>query len=145
MSPGPAAVSQGAFAAALLDAALPVPAGLVVWNGSDPTVRLAIHRNNVIISLVDALGETFAVVRQLVGAEFFAAMARCYVADQPPRSPVLAEYGESFAVWLAGFEPVRTVPYLTDMARLEFARVRAFHCPCPPMNRHSTLSAGLPR
>mgnify|MGYP001390820627 CR=1 FL=1 len=43
------------FAAALLDAERAVPSGLVAWNGSDPARRFAIYRNNVVVSLVDAL------------------------------------------------------------------------------------------
>ena len=44
-----------AFAAALLDPGLPPPEGLITWNGSDPVRRFAVYRNNVIVSLVDAL------------------------------------------------------------------------------------------
>ena len=42
-----------AFAAALLDPALPCPAHLRAWNGSDATRRFSVHRNNVVGSLVD--------------------------------------------------------------------------------------------
>lgn len=115
------------FAAALLDPDRRLPAGLVAWNGSDVTRRFAVYRNNVTVSLVDALGETFPVVRQLVGEDFFRAMARTYVRTHPPASPVLALYGEGFGTWLAGFEPVQALPYLPDMARLEYARVAAYH------------------
>lgn len=121
------AVRQAAFAAALLDAARPCPPGLRAWNGSDPARRFGVHRNNVIVSLVTALGDTFPVVRRLVGDDFFDAMASLYVRAQPPASPVLAHYGQGFADWLAGFAPARALPYLPDMARLEHARVTAFH------------------
>ena len=36
-----AAFDPAAFAAAVLDPDLPLPEGLLVWNGSDPTPRLA--------------------------------------------------------------------------------------------------------
>ena len=67
--------SQAAFAAALLYPARPCPPGLHAWNGSDPAARLAVYRNNVVSSLIDALADTFPVVQQLVGEEFFRAMA----------------------------------------------------------------------
>ncbi|MGL6111989.1 MAG: HvfC/BufC family peptide modification chaperone [Rubrivivax sp.] len=122
------------FADALRDAAGPVPAGLAVWNGSDPAPRFAVYRNHHRVSLVAALADTFPVVRELVGDEFFRAMAGAYVAVNPPRSPVLAHYGDGFADWLAGFAPAAAVPYLADMARLERARVRAFHAAdVPPL------------
>ena len=126
MSPDTAA-GQRAFARALLDPACPVPPGLVAWNGSDPGRRFAVHRNNVVLALVGALGEAFPVVRRLVGEDFFVAMAGLHVRAHPPRSPVMADYGAQFADWLAGFEPARTLPWLPDLARLERLRVRAFH------------------
>jgi hypothetical protein len=119
--------SQAAFAAALLDPSRPVPPGLRTWNGSDPTVRLAVHRNNVMVSLVGALTETFPVVRRLVGDAFFDAAARDYVRAHPPSSPVLTDYGDGFADWLAAFAPARALRYLADVARLERARIRAAH------------------
>ena len=115
------------FATALLDPALPCPAGLVVWNGSDPASRFAVYRNNVVVSLVDALADTFAVTLATVGEEFFRAMAREFVFAHPPRSPLLTFYGRGFADFVAGFAPAACVPWLADLARLEMLRVEAYH------------------
>ena len=120
-------LSQRDFAPALLDAQQPCPAGLRSWNGSDPAVRFAVHRNNVVSSLVAALADTFPVTRQLVGETFFAAMARLFVTRSPPRSPVLTLYGDEFPAFVEGFGPAESLPYLADVARLEVLRVRAFH------------------
>jgi Putative DNA-binding domain len=140
------AASQSAFAAALLDPALAAPAGLRTWNGSDPAARLAVHRNNVISSLVDALADTVPVVQALVGAEFFRAMAAVFVRQCPPRTRVLAHYGDELPAFLAGFAPAQGLPYLADVARLELARVRAFHAadadPLAPAAVAQALSAG---
>ncbi len=115
------------FAAALLDAGHPCPEGLSAWNGSDPVKRFAVYRNNVVSSLIDALADTFPVTCELVGDEFFRAMARVFVAAVPPRSPILAEYGDEFPDFIADFPPARTVPYLTDVARLEMLYLTAYH------------------
>jgi len=120
-------VTQATFAAALLTPDLPCPAGLQAWNGSDPTARLAVYRNNVVSSLIDAVADTFPVVQELVGEEFFRAMASVFVRRHPPRSRVLAHYGAEFADFVDGFAPARAVPYLGDVARLERARVFAYH------------------
>lgn len=120
-------VALADFAAALLDPGRPAAAGLRAWNGSDPARRFGVHRNNVIVSLVGALADTFPVIKQLVGDEFFEAMAAVFVRAHPPASPVLARYGEGFADWLRGFAPAQGLPYLPDMARLEQARVAAYH------------------
>lgn len=125
MDPAPATALR--FAAALLDASLPPPAGLHAWNGSDPAVRFAVYRNNVVHSLVAVLADTFPVVRQLVGDDFFGAMARLYMLDHPPRSPLMHRYGAGLPAWVADFEPATALPYLSDIARLEWARLCAFH------------------
>jgi hypothetical protein len=125
--PGAAPCLQQDFAAALLDPQRAAPAGLRAWNGSDPAARLAVYRNNVVSSLVDALAETFPVVQQLVGEEFFRAMGGIFVRERPPRSRVLAQYGGEFPIFVASFPPARGLTYLADVARLELARVMAYH------------------
>ena len=47
--------------------------------------------------------------------------------ERPPRSPLLATYGDDFADFIAAFEPARELAYLADVARLEAARTRAYH------------------
>ncbi len=64
---------------------------------------------------------------ELVGDEFFRAMAGIFVRAAPPTSALLAEYGEGLPAFIERFEPARSVPYLADVARLEMLRVRAFH------------------
>ncbi|WP_114970830.1 DNA-binding domain-containing protein [Rhodoferax ferrireducens] len=119
--------SQTVFANALLNAELPCPSGLKTWNGSDPTMRFAVYRNNVMVSLIDALADTYPVVQELVGEEFFRAMARAFAQAKPPRSRIMAFYGHDFAEFVASFPPAASVPYLADVARLEMARVLAYH------------------
>ncbi len=108
------------FAAALLDPALPPPVGL-------PDERFAIYRNNVVFGLVEALGARFPVCRLLLGAECFDATAALFARQRPPRSPVLHDYGEGFADFLAAFPPLADFDYLGDMARFEAALGRAYH------------------
>jgi hypothetical protein len=118
---------QAAFARALLDPDLSCPPDVTTWNGSDPLARLAVYRNNVVVSLIDALVTTFDVTQALVGQDFFRAMAREFVRRSPPTHRVLTYYGDAFAGFIEQFEPAQSVPYLADMARLEYARVRAYH------------------
>lgn len=115
------------FAAALMDPAQPLPPGLRTWSGCDPTRRLDVHRNNVVVSLVDALAISFPVTQALVGVDFFRAMARVYVGASPPVSRIMAEYGNTFADFIAHFPPAAGLPYLSDVARLEYLRVVAYH------------------
>jgi hypothetical protein len=118
---------QASFAAALLAEQSACPPGLRAWNDSDPARRFAVYRNNVMVSLGDALADNHPVTQALVGEEFFAAMAHLFVQAHPPRSPVLALYGAELADFIEDFEPVAGLPWLADLARLEMLRVQAFH------------------
>lgn len=118
---------QAAFVSALLDPNQVCPADLRSWDGSDPTTRFAVHRNNIVVSLVDTLADQFPVTLELVGAEFFRAMARAFVQQQPPRTRIIAFMGAPFADFITEFAPAASVPYLSDVARLEMARIQACH------------------
>ena len=118
---------QAYFSRALLDPALDVPAGLSTWNDSDPALRFAVYRNNVVVSLIDALADTFPVTQALVGEEFFRAMARIFLQTNPVKTRVLTWLGASFADFIETFPPASSLAYLSDVARLEMLRVRAYH------------------
>jgi len=118
---------ETSFAEALLSADRPVPQGITAHNAAVPTRRFAVYRNNVVMGLVKALRNRFPVVEKIVGEEFFAAMARVFVLERPPRSPLLATYGDELAAFIAAFEPARELPYLADVAQLEAARTHAYH------------------
>ena len=135
--------SQTRFAQSLLDPAQACPGGLYAWNGSDPAERFGIYRNNVVVSLVDALAQTFPVVQQLVGEDFFRAMARLFVQAHPPRTRVLVWYGADLATFVDNFEPAASVPYLADVARLEMCRVRAYHAADVEAVQPQALQAAL--
>lgn len=118
---------QERFAGALLDAERPVPAAVTSHTARTPQRRFAVYRNNVVAGLVAALRAQFPATEKIVGEEFFSAMARVYIATEPPRSPILVTYGEGFPDFIANFPPAVDVPYLGDVARLEVARTRAYH------------------
>ena len=118
---------EASFARALLDPEQPVPGEVISDNGAMAARRFAVHRNNVVAGLVKALQTRFPAVRKIVGEEFFAAIARVFVMQKPPRTPMLAMYGDEFAAFIAAFEPARELAYLPDVARLEAARTRAYH------------------
>jgi hypothetical protein len=118
---------QRDFAAAILTAKEAVPAPLTRKSGGTPDRRFGIYRNNVYASLIDVVQDRFPVVARLVGDKFFRAMARLYVEKEPPRSAVLLRYGESFPAFVAGFAPAGSVPYLADIAALEWAWHAAYH------------------
>ncbi|WP_348643502.1 HvfC/BufC N-terminal domain-containing protein [Rhizobium lusitanum] len=118
---------QHAFACALLDPERSVPEGLVGPDGRPSRKRFNVYRNNVVVGLTATLKDAFPAVARIVGEEFFLAMGRIYVAIEPPSSPIMLDYGKGFPTFLQSFEPVTSLPYLSDVARIERAWVEAYH------------------
>jgi hypothetical protein len=123
----PSRDDQAGFVAALRAPHAPPPAGVRGRGSELPARRFGIYRNNVHASLCTALAHTFPVTERLVGKDFFRAMARTFVARELPRTPVLLEYGETLPAFIDGFEPAAGLPYLGDVARLEWAAHEAYH------------------
>lgn len=117
----------GEFSSAILDPARPVPQGVVGPDGLPSARRFAVYRNNVVVGLIDTLAAAYPAVERLVGGPFFKAMAAAYAVQNPPRSPIMLDYGERFADFVAAFAPASSVPYLADVARIERAWVEAYH------------------
>jgi hypothetical protein len=92
---------------------------LVAAIDAPATGPLAVYRNTVIHGAVEALRSNYPVVEQIVGEEMFEGIAVEFSAARPPRSPVLALYGEEFAEWLCGQAWIDDLPYLPDVARVE--------------------------
>lgn len=101
----------------------------IVAAGIAPQERLAVYRNTFGLTLLRALRLSYPAVDRLVGAEFFDAAAREFIAAYPPHSSYLDEFGADFAAFLEAFTPAASVPYLADVARLEWAVSRALHAP----------------
>ncbi len=120
-------VSQTTFRKGLLDPTMPAPVGLTNPDGAQATKRFDVYRNNVAVSLSDALESAFPVIRKLVGDQFFRAMAGVYLRKHPPTSPLMMFYGDMMPKFLHRFEPAKSLPYLPDMARLELAMRHAYH------------------
>lgn len=120
---------QRDFAAALLDPGLPAPDGLVGPDGEPDPKRFAVYRNNVVVSLIEALADAFPAVHRIVGDDFFRAMARAYVMASPPRSPIMLDYGAGLPDFIRSFGPAAGLPYLEDVARIERAWTEAYHAP----------------
>ncbi|MEA2835973.1 MAG: hypothetical protein QOD89_523 [Bradyrhizobium sp.] len=95
---------------------------------------VAVYRNNVMSSLSKVLTARFPVVRRLLGEDRFLESIRRFIAAEPPRSPLLLEYGDAFPEFLRGVDD--DVGYIADVAELEIARGKAYHAadatPLPP-------------
>lgn len=115
------------FVAALLEPDAPVPHNVVDPHGRIAPKRFAVYRNNVTVSLIEALKATFPAVVALVGEAFFGDMARRFVRRTPPNSPLLFRYGAAFPEFIAGHDPAADLPFLADVARLDRTWLDAYH------------------
>ena len=88
--------------------------------------RFSIYRDNMLGSLVEALGHTFPVTRQLVGERFFDAVATGFVRLELPIAPRLSRYGATFPAYLQAVPQLLDISYVADVAMLEWARVDAY-------------------
>ncbi|MEM1237381.1 MAG: DNA-binding domain-containing protein [Pseudomonadota bacterium] len=120
-------VSQTDLTQAILAPDLPVPEGLSDGQGKAADKRFAVYRNNVAVSLTEALVTAFPTIHGLVGDQFFRAMAGVYLRAHPPASPLMMFYGGEMPAFLAGFEPVQHLPYLPDVAHIDLALRHAYH------------------
>src|SRR5215831_17233992 len=92
------------FAAGLLDPLAQAPAGIAAPE------RYDIHRNNVTVSLIDAIGAIYPAVERITGTEFFRTMAREHVRATPPDSPLLFEYGRGFPDFIDDYVHAQELP-----------------------------------
>ncbi|MGY8682856.1 DNA-binding domain-containing protein [Bradyrhizobium sp. UFLA05-153] len=127
MPPEPSTSYAAAIAPALLDPTRAVPTVVIGPNGKATEKRLGVYRNNVTVSLIEALAAIYAAVLRITGNDFFRAMARFYIRSSPPRSPLLFEYGRDFPAFIKRYEYAQSLPWLADVARVERAWLDAYH------------------
>ena len=120
-------VGQDEFHSALRRPDLTIPSGFIDDAGAPAGRRFNVYRNNVTTSLMDALGDGFPVIKKLLGEENFRNIAREYQASNPPSSPLMIFFGQAFPQFLADFKPLEKIPYLSDVAKLEFALRQSYH------------------
>ena len=104
---------------------LPLPE-VVAGNGLAPAARLQIYQNIIFNNLTAALRTDYPAVLKLVGEDFFESAAARYIREYPSRSGNLQDFGAAFPKCLAAMPEAATLPYLGDVARLEWARQESY-------------------
>jgi hypothetical protein len=120
--------AQQLFAGALLDDDLSAQA-LAQFKSADSEHRFALYRGNQSATWYKTLAAAYPVVLALVGDEFFGGLARAYGRARPSDNPDLNHFGARFATFLRDFPHAAQLPYLPDLAALEWALHRAHYAP----------------
>lgn len=119
---------QAAFYAAVVDPAqedslLP----LLVETPAIARQRLLAYRRSVYGNLIAALEATYPVLVAIVGTPFFRQTARAFIQVQPSLSGDLNDYGAPLADFLESDGAAGELPYLPDVARLEWLVQQVFY------------------
>lgn len=122
------AQTQQYFAAALFDYGSEADA-MAQFKGGASADRFGLYRGNLGVTWNKVLSAAYPVLRQLVGDDFFNALARAYGMAEPSQDADLNRFGATFARFLDDFPHIVDYPYLPDMARLEWALHRAHYAP----------------
>lgn len=115
----------------------------------DPVVsartRLGIYADSYVSRLVEALTDTYPVLRAVLGEAAFDELARSYVREVPSTTPSIRWYGERLAAHAYGQAGhTRTAVLLSDLANWEWALACAFDgTDCEPLDP-ATLSSIAP-
>lgn len=81
---------------------------------------LQVHRSTVMGALTNTLRLSFPTVNILVGENFFDQAACAFVESRPPKAACLSGYGAGFAAFLRDYDPATSLPYLGDVAKLDW-------------------------
>jgi hypothetical protein len=118
---------QRGFATALQEGAAPASLEALQITDSNVPERFGVYAATRLATLIRTLSLAFPAVQRLVGADFFEAAAREFISQWPPECACLDDYGARLPSFLQEFAPAAQLPYLPDVARLEWAVSRALH------------------
>ncbi len=83
--------------------------------------QFTIYKHGIQSRFEKVLTITYPVCHKLVGDHFFHFMVDHYISEHAPYYFDLNAYGNHFSTFITSFAPASTLPYLSDVAKLEWA------------------------
>lgn len=98
----------------------------------DPHNGLKVYRGNLVFGLIGAMKETYVFTRVLLGENNFNFFCRDFLYQNPSHNSDLIQYGEGFGEFLATRAEITHLPFIAEVARLEWALERVFYAQLEP-------------
>lgn len=117
---------QQAFSQAVYDKDVAALSRAVLPSHIANEDRIRVYQDNVLINLYNSLKNKYPNICKLVDERFFRYAVDEYLKLYRPASGDLDMFGESFCDFIGHFPPAKNVPYLADIARLEWELHRAY-------------------
>jgi hypothetical protein len=137
-------LQRGLAQALIAHRAEPLDDCIIGARGLDSDAALAVYRNNVFGNYRNALRDDYPAILALVGEPFFHGACDAYVRNHASQSGDLNDFGSAFAQFIEDWPPASTLPYLGDIARLEWAIHLAFNAADAAPLRVESLAAVPP-
>lgn len=109
------------------DSPFPLEDWICVPDGVDPGTRLAVHRDGYPARIASSLAEAFPAVANILGDGSLANLADRFIRDGGPLERNLNRIGRSLPSFLANDRLTGELPFLSDLAALEWAVFECFH------------------
>ncbi|MBI2104061.1 MAG: putative DNA-binding domain-containing protein [Candidatus Omnitrophica bacterium] len=104
-------------------------------RGTPGAERLAVYAGGYVARIRQSLAEAYEAIRHVAGERAFTEMSRGYADRYPSQHYNLSLAGRHLAAFLADWPLTSTLPFLPDLARLEWAVREAFHAfEAPPID-----------
>ena len=117
----------GAFSPALLDPQSETPTIVAGPRHKAAVKRYNVYRNNVTVSLIDALAAIFPATQRITGVEFFRAMARFHIREHSSDIAFAVRIWARFSFLYRTLRICPSDALAADVARLERAWLDAYH------------------
>lgn len=112
---------QQKFAEQLIDKESSALSGIIGAQGLSGAEAISIYRSNFLENLSNGLKISFPVVVAILGEACFKYVAYDFALKTPSLSGDLNDYGSDFPAYLRGHPDTETLPYIAEVAALEWA------------------------
>jgi len=108
------------------DSQSPISSMLVTNSNVDKSEQLNIYQSSMKGSLQKVLKDLYPISHKLVGEEFYIYLMESYIQKTFSTNFDIANYGKDFSIFIENFPHAQSLPYLSNMAKLEWAWHRVF-------------------